>query len=111
MAIVPIDPSFSTQGAEWNVGAVGPLQGQPQGGGSGGSGGSGFGGMLTNAISQLDATQTQAATQSQALASGTAKDPTAVVMSVEQASLAMQLANQIRNKAVEAETDLFHTQV
>ena len=38
-------------------------------------------------------------------------DPTQVVMSVERARLAMQLASQIRGKAVEAYTDIFHTQV
>ena len=32
-------------------------------------------------------------------------------MAVEQAQLAMQLASQIRNKAVEAYTGIFHTQV
>jgi len=33
------------------------------------------------------------------------------VMSVERARLAMQMASQIRTKAVEAYTDIFHTQV
>ena len=47
----------------------------------------------------------------QALATGQATDPTAVVMAVERAQLAMQLASQIRTKAVEAAQDIFHTQV
>ena len=47
----------------------------------------------------------------QALATGQASDPTAVVMAVERAQLAMQLASQIRTKAVEAAQDIFHTQV
>ena len=38
-------------------------------------------------------------------------DPTQVVMSVERARLAMQLASQIRTKAVESYNDIFHTQV
>ena len=38
-------------------------------------------------------------------------DPTAVVMAVERAQLSMQLAGQIRTKAVEAAQDIFHTQV
>ena len=46
-----------------------------------------------------------------ALATGQASDPTAVVMAVERAQLAMQLASQIRTKAVEAAQDIFHTQV
>ena len=32
-------------------------------------------------------------------------------MTIERARLAMQLASQVRNKAVEAYTDIFHTQV
>ena len=38
-------------------------------------------------------------------------DPTAVVMAVERAQLAMQIASQIRTKAVEAAQNIFQTQV
>jgi flagellar hook-basal body complex protein FliE len=108
MAIPPIDPSMSVAGPEWSVGGVGSVgsldQAAPQSG-------EGFGGMLTNAITSLEHTQTDAAKASQSLVDGTATDPTQVVMSVERARLAMQLASQIRGKAVEAYTDIFHTQV
>ena len=67
--------------------------------------------MLGNSLSSLASTQNEAASASQALASGQASDPTAVVMAVERAQLAMQLASQIRTKAVEAAQDIFHTQV
>jgi flagellar hook-basal body complex protein FliE len=109
MAIVPIDPSMSVGGPEWSVGGVGGVGSvdQPAQGPNGG----GFGGMLTNAIGSLEKTQTDAAQASQSLVAGTATDPTQVVMSVERARLAMQLASQIRGKAVEAYTDIFHTQV
>jgi flagellar hook-basal body complex protein FliE len=111
MAIAPIDPSLVTGGSsEWSVGGVGKLEGPAsEGASAGGSGG--FGGMLTNAITSLEKTQTEAAQASQSLVAGTATDPTQVVMSVERARLAMQLASQIRGKAVEAYTDIFHTQV
>ena len=85
--------------------AVDSLEGGAQGASQG------FGGMLSNAISSLETTQTDAAKASQSLVDGTATDPTQVVMSVERARLAMQLASQIRSKAVEAYTDIFHTQV
>ena len=62
-------------------------------------------------IQSLRPTQNDAAAAAQALATGQATDPTAVVMAVERAQLAMQLASQIRNKAVEAAQDIFHTQV
>jgi len=105
MPVPPIDPSMMVNGPEWGVGGVEgveqPVQDQSQG----------FGGMLSNAISQLDQTQQQGAAGSQSLVDGTATDPTAVVMAVERAQLSMQLASQIRNKAVEAYQDVFHTQV
>ena len=102
---MPIDPSLSVSGAEWQVGAgtlPGPSQ-APEGGG--------FGSMLSNSISSLAETQTQAADAAQALATGQATDPTAVVMAVERAQLSMQLASQIRNKSVEAVQTIFATQV
>jgi flagellar hook-basal body complex protein FliE len=67
--------------------------------------------MLSNSLQGLSDLQTEAASQSQALATGQASDPTSVVMAVERAQLAMQLAGQIRTKAVEAAQDIFHTQV
>jgi flagellar hook-basal body complex protein FliE len=96
----PIDPSFLTSGAEWQIGGVEPTQPVQQGGG-------GFGSLLKG----LEDSQTEASAQSQALATGQASDPTSVVMAVERAQLAMQLAGQIRTKAVEAAQDIFHTQV
>ena len=93
----PIDPSFLTTGAEWQIEPAQPVQ----------QGGGGFGSLLKG----LADTQDEAAAQSQALATGQASDPTSVVMAVERAQLAMQLAGQIRTKAVEAAQDIFHTQV
>ena len=109
MPLPPIDPSFSVAGPEWNVGGVGGVGGVQQPGQP--ASGQGFGGMLTNAISSLEKTQTDAAAASQSLVAGTATDPTEVVMAVERARLSMQMASQIRTKAVEAFTDVFHTQV
>ena len=107
---MPVDPSFSVSSAEWQIGATSqPGAAQPVAAQSPASGG--FGSMLSNSISSLAETQTQAAGAAQALATGQATDPTAVVMAVERAQLAMQLASQIRTKAVEAAQDIFHTQV
>jgi len=98
---------LSTQAPEWSVGGVGSVQDGAQAA----QGANGFGGMLENSIQSLDNVQTQAANASQALATGQATDPSSVVMTIERARLAMQLASQIRTKAVEAYTDVFHTQV
>ena len=106
---MPIDPSFALNGPEFQIGPLEPVQ--PGTGAGAGTHGTGFGGMLSSSIEALSATQEEAATASQQLAAGQASDPTAVVMAVERAQLAMQLAGQIRTKAVEAAQDLFHTQV
>jgi flagellar hook-basal body complex protein FliE len=106
---VPIDPSFLTSGADWAVpsvdGSAGAGAAQPAGGGSG------FGSVLTDQLTKLEGVQDDAAQASQALATGQAKDPEAVIMAVERAQLSMQLASTLRNKAVEAFNDVFHTQV
>jgi flagellar hook-basal body complex protein FliE len=102
--IPPVDPAFMVRGPEWGVGPVEPLAPQQPAQ-------EGFGAMLGNAVSELETTQQNAATASQTLADGTATDPTAVVMQVERAQLAMQLASQVRTKAVEAYQTIFSTQV
>jgi flagellar hook-basal body complex protein FliE len=98
-----IDPSFLTSGAEWQIGGAQPA--------AGGESAGGFGNVLGEQISKLTELQGQAADASQQLATGQADDPTAVVMAVERAQLAMQLAGQLRTKGVEALNDILHTQV
>jgi flagellar hook-basal body complex protein FliE len=71
----------------------------------------GFGEALTQAISSLDQSQQSASGAAQALATGTASNPESAVVTVENAQLAMQLASQIRTKAVEAAQQIFQTQV
>jgi flagellar hook-basal body complex protein FliE len=107
----PIDPAMSVTGPEWSVGGVGQAApGAPSAGTSGTSGAS-FGSLLSNSIQSLSQTQEDAATAAQQLATGQASDPTSVVMAVERAQLAMQMASQIRTKAVDAAQEIFHTQV
>jgi flagellar hook-basal body complex protein FliE len=101
---MPIDPSFAVAGPEWQVAPVEPaLPAQPTGGG--------FGDMLGDSIQSLTTSQVEASEASRALATGQASDPTQVVMAVERAQLAMQMAAQMRDKAVEATQTIFHTQV
>jgi flagellar hook-basal body complex protein FliE len=77
----------------------------------GGTGGAGFGNALSDQLGQLDNLQQQATTATQQLATGQATDVSAVAMQVERASLALQLAVQVRNKAVDAYQELFRMQV
>ncbi len=79
--------------------------------GAGGSESGGFGDALTQAISSLEKSQQSADGAAQALATGTASNPESAVVTVEDAQLAMQLASQIRTKAVEATQQIFQTQV
>ncbi len=76
-----------------------------------GSGTGGFGGALTQAISSLEQSQQSASGAARALATGTAANPESAVVTVEDAQLAMQLASQVRTKAVEGVQQLFQTQV
>jgi flagellar hook-basal body complex protein FliE len=110
---------------EWSVspiGSIGSTDPTTAGGalaGTGGVGGvsgttgssGGFAGALSNAIDSLEQTQASATSASQALATGQLADPTQAITAVENASLEMQLASQIRTKAVDAATDIFHTQI
>lgn len=102
---MPIDPAFAidaVRGAEWSIPPIEATETARS---------DGFGSMLANSLDALNKTQTDAAKAAQALASGQATDPAAVVMAVERAQLAMQLASQVRTKAVEAAQTIFQTQV
>ena len=106
-AIGPIGPS------EWSVGSIGSSAPgaavNPAGTGSSGSGS--FGDALTGAINSLDQTQVNASTTAQQLATGQITDPTQAITSVENASMAMDLASQIRTKLASAIDTVFQTQV
>jgi flagellar hook-basal body complex protein FliE len=110
---MPVESITGLTGPEWQIAPVEQpaAVGEPGAEGGAAAGGSGFGAMLGDALSSLTQTQVEAAEGAQALASGTVQDPTAVVMAVERAQLAMQLASQVRTKIVESAQDLFHTQV
>ena len=96
--------------SEWSVGSVGGAgSGQTSAAGQAGAGS--FSGALSNALGSLEQTQATATQASQGLATGQLSDPTQAVTAVENASLSMDLAAQIRDKLVSAETTIFQTQV
>lgn len=98
-------------GSEWTISPIGGLSPADQLTGGPSAGKSGFGGVLASAVSALEQSQANAAGAAQALATGQLSDPTQAITAVEDASLQMQLAGQIRTKAVEAAQDIFHTQI
>jgi flagellar hook-basal body complex protein FliE len=71
----------------------------------------GFGNALAGAVENLAQTQAAADGQAQALALGKTTDIAGVTMGIERANLAMQLAVQVRNKAVDAYHEIFRMQI
>jgi flagellar hook-basal body complex protein FliE len=102
---LPIDPSIATSGVEWQVPGVG------QGADVAQAPSTSFGDELSHALESLQQTQTEAAGAARDLATGQANDPADVIMAVERARLSMELASQVRNKAVESYQEIFRTQV
>jgi flagellar hook-basal body complex protein FliE len=96
-----------TRGVE----GIGGVEGTGGVGGASSGGSGSFGSELSEAISSLEGTQLSSDSAAQSLATGTAKDPESAVVTVEDAQMAMDLASQLRTKAVEAAQNLFQTQV
>ena len=90
--------------------AASPTPAPPAPGETTGTAGS-FGDMLTQQLTNLNNLQLNAQDQSTALATGQATDVSSVVTAVEQAALAMQLAVQVRNKAVDAYQEIMRMQI
>ncbi len=107
-ALGPLNPG------EWSIGGLGagPSATDPTALAQGASGTSGtFSSALSSAIDALQTGQTNATTAATQLATGQATDPTAAITAVENASLQMDLASQIRSKLVDATNTIFQTQV
>ena len=75
------------------------------GNGAGGEGG-GFGGVLKNALQEVNQLNTGAETQISGLLQGGTPDMTGVMVAVEKADVAFQLMMQVRNKIVTAYQDI-----
>jgi flagellar hook-basal body complex protein FliE len=110
--IPPISGAIGPLGSsEWSVGSIGGL-GSDATTGTGATSGSGsFSDALTGAINSLDQTQVNASSAAEQLATGQTTDPTQAITSVENASLYMDLASQIRTKLTDAVTQVFQTQM
>ena len=78
---------------------------------TGTGGGGGFGKALADAIGGVNDQINNASDQAQQLATGQTSDLTGVVMATEQASIELEVASQVRNKAVEAYQQIFGMQV
>lgn len=103
--------AISAGGPEWSIAPIEAPAGVGDASSAGGGDGGGFGSLLADAVGELQQTQDAAAEQARALATGQTQDVASVVSTVEQARLSMELAGQLRNKAVEAYTEIIRTQV
>jgi flagellar hook-basal body complex protein FliE len=98
--------------SEWSVGGVGGVGASvPSPTATAPANGQSFGDALTNAIGSLETTQANATQASEQLATGQLSDPTQAITAVENASLSMDFASQIRNQIDAAATSLFQTQL
>jgi flagellar hook-basal body complex protein FliE len=98
---------------EWSVSGVGGLgaAATSTSGQSAGTADGSFGDALTNAIGSLENSQDAASTASQQLATGQLTDPTTAITAVENASLTLDFAAQVRNQLDSAAQTLFSTQM
>jgi flagellar hook-basal body complex protein FliE len=100
--------------SEWSVGGIGGAgvgAGAPSANAAAPADGKSFGDALNNAIGSLETTQANATQASEQLATGQLTDPTQAITTVENASLSMDFASQIRNQIDTAATTLFQTQL
>lgn len=75
------------------------------------SAGAGFAEAFARALGEVNTLQLRAEESARALASGRAQDTVETVVSVEKASIAFQLALQMRNKLLEAYQEIMRMQV
>jgi len=93
---------------------IGPIQGVgplAQTGSAGAKPEAGFADMLGKAIGQLQSISDTANAKVNAMATGQDVELHDVMLSLEAESLAMSLATQVRNKAVEAYQEVFRMQM
>jgi flagellar hook-basal body complex protein FliE len=72
---------------------------------------SGFGDVLRGKLGELNESQATANQAAQDLATGDIDDIARTMMQVEQANVSLQMATQLRNKAVEAYQEILRMQI
>ena len=114
MQIGSIDPIRSSlppmmDGIKSNEGAALSIPGS--GDNAAGISGPSFGHLLANAISEVNATQVKAGEMTTKFAAGAPLDIHQVMIASQEASVTLNLAMQVRNKVMDAYTELMHVTV
>ncbi|MCW2960835.1 MAG: hypothetical protein JWM25_973 [Thermoleophilia bacterium] len=78
--------------------------------GTGGENG-GFAGILKSKLTELNASAQDSSAAMQSIATGTVDDVAQTMLRVEQASINMQMATQVRNKVLEAYQEVLRMQM
>lgn len=73
--------------------------------------GAGFGEMLMDALKEVNSSQQESRSKQNALMAGQPVDVDDLMITMEKASVAMQLTMQVRNKVLEAYQEVMRTQV
>ncbi len=68
-----------------------------------------FGETLSHALTQVNDLQLRSGEMTRAFAAGQTSDVHSVMIAAEQATIAVQMATQVRNKCVDAYTEIMHT--
>ena len=90
--------------------AAGPTAPTPSSG-AGGAAQPGFGEMMKDAVTEVNDIQSHADDLSQKLATGDVQDVHQVMLALDQASTAFGMTVQVRNKAIDAYTEIMRMQV
>jgi len=109
--MIPPISGVHALGSGASIGSIGSVGSPSAVGEASKTGSASFGSALSSAVNSLEQTQNTASTAAQGLATGTISDPTTAVTAVENASLTMDVASQIQNKLISAETTMFQLQV
>ena len=85
--------------------------GSAAGGTEAAGGAEGFGALLRGQLDKLNTQQAGANTAMQDMATGSVDDVAQTMMRIEQANVGLQMATQVRNKVIEAYTEVLRMQI
>lgn len=101
-------PSFGGVGGAKGAGAG---AGTTATDGTGAAGGSSFADLLANKVEGLNRQQNASGEMTQDLAAGRVDDIAQTMMRIEEASVSLRMATQVRNKAIDAYQEVLRMQI
>lgn len=105
---LPTMPAFDGVGGAKRAGAGAGTQSTE---GAEGAGGASFADLLANKVEGLNAQQNASGELTQDLAAGRVDDIAQTMMRIEEASVSLRMATQVRNKAIDAYQEVLRMQI